>query len=238
MGEALKKYSDTAAPSSEIASPAPLQDDKKLWKRQEGESVMWFNRFRRYLALGPKRSLKAAVEEERSQVKALKSTKEGQSEKRTEGKARAKRGQAAQIAPVAPLPVQVPGSWKAASVTWRWVERARAWDNHAVDFSVNKYIERFLEEGFALASQRVKQLNTLASALLANYDANSHKMSFEQDCLYMGRIQSILRDIREEMKTYDESVHREVLRRRIMEEYRSITPEEIAARNLTGSSKK
>jgi hypothetical protein len=50
---------------------------RKHWERQEGESARWFLRFRNYLALGSKRSINAAYEQERKDKQVKASTKAG-----------------------------------------------------------------------------------------------------------------------------------------------------------------
>jgi hypothetical protein len=47
-----------------IESQLHLLEQKQPWERQPGESAKWFMRFRRYLMLGPKRSVNAVFEAE------------------------------------------------------------------------------------------------------------------------------------------------------------------------------
>src|SRR5258708_38636463 len=97
-----------------VPSTLSEQPEKKAWERMDGESTRWYSRYKRFQGLGPKRTVLAAVEQERKQSKAPKST-------RSQGKPKPKK------------PASVPGSWKAASIRWCWGERARAYDEDKVD---------------------------------------------------------------------------------------------------------
>jgi hypothetical protein len=132
-------------PNSAI-SPSPEQEKpiKKPWQRQEGESVLWYNRYCRYQDLGPKRSLLAAVEQERTQITALKSTKDTSSH---------------------PVVLQI-----------------------------------------------------MADSLLADYNKTKN-LTHEQGLQYMARVQSIFRDIREEMKVFDEALQRAALSHQLTKVY-------------------
>ncbi len=185
-----------------VAQSLHPEREKKLWQRREDEKPLWYNRFKRYLDLGPKRSIQAAFEQERGQVKALKSTKKQQKR---------------HLAAVAQ--VQVPGSWKAASVKYQWVERARAYDTSIVDTMTERWIEVYLAEDYTLVMDRVTALRALFDTTLKNYNANNHLMTFEQVCAFIARLQSLLRDIREEMKLYDRDFHAKVGKRRLAAKY-------------------
>src|SRR6266852_9463457 len=89
------------------------EPQNKPWKRLDGEKVMWHNRFLRYLALGPKRTLQAAVEQERATITALKSTDMPSLPKTKKGRHRSE-SVSLQEVPKQPR-IQVPGSWKSAS---------------------------------------------------------------------------------------------------------------------------
>jgi len=97
---------------------------KNPWLRQEGEPILWFNRFHRYRDLGTKRSLLATLEQERRTIKVQKSTK---STKKSGVGLSEKTPPQAKALKAVPPSKQVPGSWKQASITWRWVERAKAY---------------------------------------------------------------------------------------------------------------
>jgi hypothetical protein len=206
-------------PNSAI-SPSPEQEKpiKKPWQRQEGESVLWYNRYCRYQDLGPKRSLLAAVEQERTQITALKSTKDTSSHPvgRKNGQKRTRAG--AEHLSEVPKPVQVPGSWKQASKQWHWVERARAWDEYCIDHLVEQNIKLFFDEKYVLPIGRVRVLQSMADALLADYNKTKN-LTHEQGLQYMARVQSIFRDIREEMKVFDEALQRAALSHQLTKVY-------------------
>jgi hypothetical protein len=191
--------------------------DPKPWLRQKGESTLWFNRFCLYQDLGYKRTLQAAVEKERSKIKALKSTDIPASAEQP-GKL-AKTRNLKEVPPT--KAVQVPGSWKHASVEWQWVKRAAAWDAYALDYMVEKNMERLLETNHALPMTRVHTLQSMIDSIGKTYN-NCHDMTYEQDCMYIARMQSLLRDIREEMKLYNEPLQRMITRRHCIEAYQGL----------------
>jgi hypothetical protein len=197
-----------------LAQAEPPMPQKKLWLRQGGESKMWYNRFRRYLGLGPKRSLQAAVEDERKEISALKSTKD-ESKPTSAGKKgeqKGAKGSSVKLKEVPkPKPLQVPGSWKQACTKYRWVERARSWDEHLVDQAVEKHL---LEEvsGMGRKGTRVRVLKQLAEKVAAQLN-DAEGMKFHVYCMLVARLQSILQDIKDEMDGYDESLERLLLKK-------------------------
>lgn len=184
--------------------------------------MLWFNRFQRYMDLGPKRSLLAAVQQEKSQIKAVKSTEKKPAQKQ-------KKGVAAHLSEVPPAKVQVPGSWKQASKHWQWVARAKAWDAYVIEYTVEENLQTFLTNHHTTPIARVKTLENLLNALQNNYNANRNQMTPDQDIKYFNAMQSVLRDIRIEMSLYDEAVTRAVIRSEATKLYESLTPEEIQA---------
>src|SRR5213078_24692 len=85
------------------------KEPEKPWLRQKNEPAAWYMRFKRYLDLGPKRSLRKAVVGEPDTQKATKGPEKNQETKKVSD-------------------VSVSGAWKRASKVWRWVERAQAYD--------------------------------------------------------------------------------------------------------------
>src|SRR5258708_16004721 len=75
-----------------VPSTLSEQPEKKAWERMDGESTRWYSRYKRFQGLGPKRTVLAAVEQERKQSKAPKSTR-------------------SQEKPKPKKPASVPGSW-------------------------------------------------------------------------------------------------------------------------------
>jgi hypothetical protein len=201
---------------------ATILSNKKPWLRQEGESALWFNRFQRYLDLGPKRSLLAAVQQEKSQIKAVKSTDKKPTQKQ-------KKGVAAHLSEVPATKIQVPGSWKQASKHWQWVARAKAWDAHVIEHTVEENLQRFLRNAHTTPMSRITALENLLTSLQNNYNANRDAMTVDQDIKYSNAMQAVLRDIRIEMSIYDEAVARAVIRLEATRLYESMTPAQIAA---------
>lgn len=68
------------------------------WDRQEGEPTLWFGRFERYRKMGNSRTMLGCVRAEEAD------------------KGRVEQSQ------------KVPGAWNEACQTWRWRDRAEAWD--------------------------------------------------------------------------------------------------------------
>src|SRR2546425_66406 len=134
-----------------LAEAATLNDEKPLWYRQEGEPTLWWNRFKRYRALGANRSLQAAFEQEREEIKALKSTKVTSEQPKT--RKNPKKPEQKSLKPV-PLRPQVPGSWKQASIKWHWVERAQAYDIYLIDDFVKQHMNEMMD-GISLGFYRV-----------------------------------------------------------------------------------
>lgn len=164
--------------------------EKPIYLRQEHEPQMWFNRFLLYRNLGPKRTVKAALEQERGRIKALKSTA-SKNGKATKGDRE----------------IQIPGSWKKACIQWRWIERAQAWDEHICEKMVDDYVDK-LYAGYGAKEHRVWELHQMVLDLRMQYKVAKN---VQERCLVAGRIQSLLRDIREEMIDYDRQVSHHVL---------------------------
>jgi hypothetical protein len=106
----------------EAAEPVSIPPNlvAPLWKQLPGEPVLWYTRFNAYRKLGPARSF----------YKALKKCHAD------EGKDPAR------------LPEAIQASWWAKSKTWRWHERAHAWDLHLIE-------EDLAEEDIARKQARV-----------------------------------------------------------------------------------
>jgi len=86
MPNVAKNITQIGPPEQDL-SPKP---DEKPWLRQKHEPAAWYMRFKRYLDMGPKRSLRKALADEPGTQKATKSTKKLSD-------------------------VSVPGAWKRAS---------------------------------------------------------------------------------------------------------------------------
>ncbi len=176
------------------------EPEQKPWERQEGEPLNWFNRFKRFRGLGPKRTVLAALEQERATIKALKSTQKA----------------------------IVPGSWKAACIKWQWVERALAFDEWKVEKLVQDMFED-LYSGPALAFHRVMELRDMMLVIQNDFNTSRPFLTPDQRIAYYARLTAIMRDIREEMKVFDAPTQRILLRHYAEKEYadpRGLTTQE------------
>src|SRR5215469_10862110 len=106
MGDVAKKITQIG-PAEQVSVPKP---DEKPWLRQKNEPALWYMRLKRYLELGPKRSLRAVVASEPQDQKAEKGDK-----------IQKRKAEGVSI-------VSVPGSWARAAKAWNWKERAEAYD--------------------------------------------------------------------------------------------------------------
>ncbi len=121
--------------------------ESAAWEQQGPESDLWYSRFHdHYLILGPERSLEQAYRKYR----------ESQQE--------------TGIDPVSRRPTRkLPGSWRAACAKWRWLERARAYDDQqraqlrkAQYEAIKKANERHqgsLRAAFAKVLQRLQSIS-------------------------------------------------------------------------------
>ena len=138
-------------------------------------------RFKLYLEMGPKRSLRAVVANEPDAKKATKKSTQNPKQNFSD--------------------VSVPGAWKRASKIWRWVDRAKAYDLDQIEKQAG-IIHRLVEkEPFASKSYRLLRLFSMASAL----DEFSKKgLSLEECVTYTKLMQSLFKDIAHEMEGMDE----------------------------------
>ena len=192
---------------------------KKPWERLEGESIFWYNRYKRFQGLGPKRTIRAALEQERRSIKALKSTEEEEKPKHKK-RPRSSKAAASPLTEVQkPKPVLVPGSWKAACIRWHWVERAQAYDEDKLDRMVEAMFDD-LYSGPALAFHRVLLLRNIFTTIHEDFNTNNARMTPDQKTAYYARMTALLRDIRDEMRTFDEPTQRLLMRHFAAKEYR------------------
>lgn len=118
-------------------------DATQPWARQPKEPALWYERFQRYVYLGPSRSLMAVY---RVEAKTKKSAKERE---------RAR---------------NVPGAWFVAVKRWDWRTRADAFDDAERKKRDALYAARsdeILQAGFAQRFTRIAELNHLAELLQA-----------------------------------------------------------------------
>ncbi len=196
MAEPATILDDVTSLHPDSSDQAQVMPPIRVWQRQPGESLLWYNRFKLYRNLGYKRSLVAALSKEQETAKVLKSTRIGK-----------KPGVALAEVPRA----QVPGSWKQASSKWRWVERAAAYDEYMIDQMVDGAIDDLLD-GAGTSLVRVMLLKNLLEKLRVNFNANAEDMTPEQYCMWIQRMQSIMKQISDEMLAHDEATTRAIAR--------------------------
>lgn len=109
----------------------------EFWERQEGEPLIWYSRFRRYLLLFPKRT-----------VAAVYATESGPKED-DNGKQRKS---------------EPSGYWYDIAKQWHWEDRAQAWD--AAQYAEEEQSrKRILQSGWALDHNRIMTLIEVTQAL-------------------------------------------------------------------------
>jgi len=186
------------------------QTEKQPWERMENEPRFWYNRFVRFRGLGPKRTMLAALEQERASRKVPKSTQTG---KKPKPKSKS---------------VAVPGSWKQASIQWNWVARSQAYDEEKVEKMVATMFED-LYSGPALAFNRVMALRNILDSMTKDFNRNNAYLSPDQRLGYYARMQKILQAIADEMKVFDNPTQALLMRHFAAKEYADykspLTPE-------------
>jgi len=115
--------------------------DKKEWDRIDGEPQLWHSRFEKfYLVLGTERSLMAAYKVWRIQKDTIGHNGNGNGEKKING---------------------IPNRWWHTSKTWRWQDRAEAWDT--------EQREQRLKEEEELRLQMRKTRRALLSGFIGKF---------------------------------------------------------------------
>jgi len=168
---------NTARFEPQLLHPEQVSEQKqpeKPWLRQKNEPALWFMRFKNYLNLGPKRSLRAAFAAEPTAKKATKSL---------EGKKLSE--------------VSVPGAWKRAVKVWNWKERCEAYDLHEQEIYAQCIRRQASECLYASKAYRILELNNLATLLRAQIKTG---MDLKEYLAVTARLQSVMRDIALEME--------------------------------------
>lgn len=224
--EPLKKSAQVATDTTNSTGQGQAETSIPLWQRQPGEPLLWFNRFKLFRNLGYKRTLLAALLKERETLSVLKSTEAAPKSDAP----KPKRGRTRISAPAPhlqevpkPPPTQAPGSWKQASIKYHWVERAAAYDEYRIDRMVEQCLDDLMENA-GTTFHRVMMLKQLLELMRTNLNKNIGTMTTEQIIAWLARMQSIMRDIREEMRGYDEHVTRVILQRQSTKIYQDYEP--------------
>lgn len=171
---------------------APIEQEKP-WLRQKHEPANWYMRFKCYLDLGPKRSLRAAVSAQPVAEGATKSSKK-----------QPQKNEQKSIAEV----TSVPGAWSRAAKVWSWRERAQAYDLAEQDKEAQKIRNMATSMPYASKSYRLLQLNQVAHFLHMFLEPGI-KISSENINWFLSvvtRYQSVLRDIDTLMQGMDNGV--------------------------------
>jgi hypothetical protein len=175
---------DVAKKITQIGSPEQVSEpktDEKPWLRQKKEPAIWFWRFKRYLEMGSKRSLRAVVASEPSDGKATKGDKN--QTKKAEG--------------VSLSSLSVPGAWSRAAKVWNWKARADAYDLAELG-EQSRIIHKMASSlPFASKSYRLIQLNYLAMILRSLFEPGTPITTGNLNIYLaaMARYQSVMHDI-------------------------------------------
>jgi hypothetical protein len=185
--------------------PEQVTTQKQPWDRMDGEPPRWFQRFTRYRLMGRQRSLQACIEQE--QEYAQQDTTSHKNNKKTFPLATLPQPPGADMSAPAPdlkaVRPGVPGNWKNASVKWRWVERAEAWDLAQYEEWHTKLVKDvYLEAEFADRAYRIWVLNAYADLLqkiILQTFADDPNVKMKEKLAAIKLSQSLLKDIRKEM---------------------------------------
>jgi hypothetical protein len=180
MPDVAKNITNLRPPEQEMGQSPAIEP----WLRQKGEPAKLYLWFKRYLDLGPKRSLRKALAAEPSAQKATKGTAKGTQEAKKLSD------------------VSVPGAWKRASKLWRWVERAEAYDLAQMEKRATQIREMVSSAPYASRAYRILRLDYVARILI-----DQIKSGIEVDkCLAItARYMAILQMIAKEMGDVDEA---------------------------------
>lgn len=188
MGNVAKNITNLRAPEQDFGQT----QDREPWMRQKNEPALWYLRFKRYLELGPKRSLRKALVAEPDTRKATKGTEKEQEPKNNQEKPRTKLSD-----------VSIPGAWKRASKVWRWSERAEAYDLSQMEKQAARMREMVSSAPHASRAYRVFKLDYCARLLI---DQVKPGMELRWCLAVIKNYQSILHDIDEMMQGLDEAI--------------------------------
>lgn len=172
----------------------PPNSQEKPWLRQKNEPANWYMRFKCYLDLGPKRSLRAVVASDPVSQKATKSNAKQQKNESQKSTAEVK----------SISEVSVPGAWSRAAKVWNWKERAQAYDLAEQEKEAQKIRKMANTLPHASKSYRIIKLDYLARLLEGLLEPENLKGHNAKDIIpLIVRYQSVLRDIEQETQGLD-----------------------------------
>jgi hypothetical protein len=183
MGNVAKKITQIGTSEQDFTQNEPLEP----WLRQKGEPAAWYMRFKRYLELGPKRSLRKALATEPDTQKATKGTEKKQETRKLSD-------------------VSVPGAWKRASKVWRWVERAECYDLAQMKKQAAQIRQLIGLAPHSSRAYRIIKLDYCARLLI---DQIKPGIELRWCLAVVKSYQSILHDIDEAMQGLDEAIETE-----------------------------
>ncbi len=175
MTEAAKKITNLRPPEQDFLQNEGIEP----WMRQKNEPAEWYMRFKRYLDMGSKRSLRAVVASESgTQV----NTKEGK--KLSD--------------------VSVPRAWRRASKLWRWVERVEAYDLAQLEKQAIRIREMAATAPHSSRAYRILKLDYMGRVLRSWMPDGAIELDRIKDYVALiARYQSVMRDIAAEMDGLD-----------------------------------
>jgi len=160
------------------SAPKP---NEKPWLRQKQEPAKWYLRFKIYLDLGPKRSLRKALVNEPQDEKATKS--DNQAEKKNLSD------------------VSVSGAWSRAAKVWNWKERAESYDLAQIERQAIFVRQVAIQQPFASKAYRLFYLCGMANAL---HGQTKFSLDLDENVKFTKAMQSLFKDIAHEMEGVDE----------------------------------
>lgn len=116
-----------------------MDEERKPWEQQEGESMTWFRRFERFRLMVFGRSIAAVFQEEE--------TEKNREKPRT----------------------KPTGDWYEIAEKWNWEDRAAEWDAFQTEEAERVIAREraiVLRSGFALQHKRVQALDKIANKLI------------------------------------------------------------------------
>jgi hypothetical protein len=126
-----------------------MDEERKIWEQEEGESTLWYGRFVKFMRLGTRRSINAVfAKEQRANAKVTRNN-----EKQRE--------------------LNAPGEWYDIKKVWKWDERARAYDEYQraeEDRIIAEERDKIMRSGFALQHKRIQLLDRLSRKLVKMTD--------------------------------------------------------------------
>ncbi len=159
------------------------KEPEKPWLRQKNEPAAWYMRFKRYLDLGPKRSLRKALAAEPVAQKETKGDKSQSEPKKNLAN------------------VSVPGAWSRASKVWQWQERAAAYDLAQIEKQASQIRKTVSSTPYASKMYRIIKLDYVARLLR---DQIKPGMTLDTCLAIIARYQSVIQQIEREMRGLDE----------------------------------